>query len=1434
MPSYSEILASKTNITVNDIASVCYNLLPTEPAIIRQRPYDYTGRGVDIYTEDFQCNCYAAAYAKMHQQKLNIAFRKLPYSAFSRDINVIDWGCGQGLGTISLLEYIQSKYPNCTIHEVVLIEPSTVAISRAEANIKTWGKNIKLKVINKKFEDVEKIEIKFNTPHDTIDIFSNILDVEHVDLRAISRLLAVNNNVAHHIACISPYYFSGNRRISAFLRYFEYPLNGYIQESQTEKTYSQNFTYNFQYFKLDANARNFVSRYEYYPATQFRAAYLLDNLSHLSTEQAYQPLTYYDVYAPFDLGASISDDVHPIYAVLHNLITRGLPTKASVKIEETFYNFSDKSENYGTISFTPKNHQLELLQGVNTEQCISLLNSDASPEQLRVLELLFTPLAIARFQNLLVEALLAGKLDINAEAWNMLVVEHDVPFAQLAIDDFVQMFEHITQLSSAYSNLKLPQINLDVISSSKFSTSPLLDNPYTELTNSHRAKEYDFVLHYSSSVKEGAVENFTDLNVPNGCYFKIFSASRCSAERLIYTTDRINYKHLVYRNEQGDYIVIEENAQHLRYFLNNIFRKSDFRPGQLPILSRAVANKSVIGLLPTGGGKSLTYQLAAILQPGITIIIDPLKSLMKDQYDGLIKNGIDACAFMNSALSSDEKREVSFLMENSKLMFVFMSPERLCILDFRQRLKNMRDLHVYFAYGVIDEVHCVSEWGHDFRFSYLHLGRNLYNYVLPKQVEGEDNHISLFGLTATASFDVLADVERELSGNGAFPLEPDAVVRYENTNRLELQYDVVHVPAYDARVHFDVYEEKNALTPHILSTRQEKMLQLLQPDNVKRIKERFIERENIQDDEILQSIHTANLHVDVEPDWYKNPDAQGAAIVFCPHAQGSLGVYGSEFKTGVGDSIVSGLYENENDSKYVGLFVGSEQSSQISEDAKMKAQEEFIRGDKTIMVATKAFGMGIDKPNVRFTLNVNHSGSLEAFVQEAGRSGRDKKMALATIMYCDRVFNVQDPRTRRIIPEPVDFGVHKFFYDGNFIGIDFEKLVLVFLLSQHETLLTNEFQSNELKNQNVSGFLDTLLKADIGKELIFYISYDTDHMDFGRINNTLRQKLMPIFTTGKLKDRQNERNYAYGTVRYVDAISKAIYRMCCIGVIDDFTQDYNKQCFRIVTKRKADGQYFEHLKTFLLRYYAADRAELKTEEAKTYKGQNEIHKCLGFITGFVYDQIASKRLRAIEDMEDFCHDAIRQNDWLETNENLKDYIYYYFNSKYAREGYTAETGENFSLTDDTDKGKVSSFDILLKYMRVVDDDIVGSSGSPKNNIKHLQGAIRLIRRALTDSNPALDFLNTFCLLFLQSGKVDERMHKEMKESFMRGYYEFYKRESNKTLFKRKIERFYNDLLNRNVANEEQIQQFKDWSVIVELSFHSLWLTEFASKYTERN
>lgn len=145
------------------------------------------------------------------------------------------------------------------------------------------------------------------------------------------------------------------------------------------------------------------------------------------------------------------------------------------------------------------------------------------------------------------------------------------------------------------------------------------------------------------------------LNVDADTVYLIRSSHYKKRERTICAADNIQYPPLVTKDGTGFYVNIKEREDVLTYFLRDIFRKPSFRPGQLPILSHALADKTTIGLLPTGGGKSLTYQLSCILQPGVSIIVDPLVSLMVDQVRGLREARIDACECVNSGMNAKEK-----------------------------------------------------------------------------------------------------------------------------------------------------------------------------------------------------------------------------------------------------------------------------------------------------------------------------------------------------------------------------------------------------------------------------------------------------------------------------------------------------------------------------------------------------------------------------------------------------------------------------------------------------------------------------------------------------------------------------------------------------------------------------------------------------------
>lgn len=1468
-------------------------------------------RGTRPLTEDEAAMCYLAAYARLHTGKIHLAVDEYRRSQpFPKRINIVDWGCGQGLATFVFLDYLENLGIHVDIENVLLVEPSRLALDYAELylNKRFEGKVVSVRSVCAYFSGLEDGDLTMPGDAPVFHLFSSILDVEGIvmkDLTARFRLFGQRDNV---VFVASPKYYSGDIRIQTFVNYLNKATEiAHIEQSDKQANPKGNFTYNIWIGRLLPVPAERVLQLKFFPARQFFAEYRLDTFAGADMQPFWKSAAF-DVSAPYEIGTSYMDDVDPVYAVLSNIISRGLPTKASPFVEEALasaYGNSRRTERYGGFSYEPTISKDRILAG-----CNSLVKGDAGETDA---PLVYTPIGVARIQKTIVEALVSGHLSIDDARWKVMVEEDDVPCGALAIEDLRQMFTELVTLTEDFSSRRFPEIELSVVNG-RWTDSPLhLGATVYASRDQVPDAEFDLVIDYSSTKRPEGEYPFTKYKVRTDCYYAVYPSNGFRSRRHVYTTDLITYRTLTRTDETGQHAENLTLVGHLEYFLQLLFRKEQFRPGQLPILNRALRNKSVIGLLPTGGGKSLTYQLAALLQPGITLVVDPLQSLMKDQYDGLLANGIDCCTYINSSIKdSKERADREYQVERAECQIVFMSPERLCIFNFRKRLQNMHDSNVYFAYGVIDEVHCVSEWGQDFRFTYLHLGRNLYRFVRAK-----NGPVTLFGLTATASFDVLADVERELSGSGSYELDSDALIRCEDTNRLELQYRIVSVPVefpdegdkvvpailkqeglpwsknigYEGR---DGAVNKSTALMGVLRGLPRAARELDTRESVDRIVHGFFTRQGAE--EIPDA--GVGLEAGFKDDYYtEQNDYDEACIVFCPHRH----------KTNVSVDTCAEAIREDGSVKAVGTFYSADDDAQATEN--MANLEGFRDNHMPIMVATKAFGMGIDKPNVRYTVNVNYSNSLEAFVQEAGRAGRDRKMALATILVSDykymrvnddcpvnlyrfnsirghwfkeddfkavlgrireryglsvpsdyigvcspdsdlikldcekdsKLFNSwttcascpsfatcpkkpalkpgesyqykrvrkcceckewQKCRLRRVDAEfrttgfdgiwgtydrlmdvsrafafkPVarnfvyqspDYQHMWFFYTGNYPGRNIESQTMGELLKRIslQSFVTDADDTYEFRKEAMiegKGFMQTVLDQPVGTKLVSILSYRLEDQ-----NQAVRDLLCPERKKGESDERWIEHCQEIIDAAY----SKAIYRMCCIGFIDDFTRDYGAKTFRVLCERKPDGSYYPELRAFFRRYFSEEKAEREMRNAMQRGRENEIIDCLAYLTEFIYENLAVKKKRALDEMRAFCNEGIENNrrqNWKLTNEDLKDHLFYYFNSKYAREDYLADNGEPYSLTVDTDYGKESPLNIVHKYVRVVEEEIGGTN--QVDNLKHLQGAVRIIMRSLTQDNPVIDLLNVFCILALGEHKRNGSIHANLERSYANAYW----------------------------------------------------------------
>ncbi len=351
--------------------------------------------------------------------------------------------------------------------------------------------------------------------------------------------------------------------------------------------------------------------------------------------------------------------------------------------------------------------------------------------------------------------------------------------------------------------------------------------------------------------------------------------------------------------------------------LNRYFGYDSFRPGQSGIVSAILTGRDVLGVMPTGAGKSICYQIPAAILPGVAIVISPLISLMRDQVDALNDVGLPA-AFINTTQTPDEQDLVFAQALSGQIKLLYVAPERL----ETERFRNFA-VRVPISLVAVDEAHCVSQWGQDFRSSYLGIG---------EFIAGLPTRPTVAAFTATATERVRRDIVSILGLH-----TPSITVT--GFDRPNLYFDVISMPRKD---------KASWVASYIAS----------------------------------------------------HPDESG--IVYCATRKETEALAES-LNSAVAELRAAGGADVSDIGTIAVAYHGG-----MSADTREKAQRDFVTDRVPVVVATNAFGMGIDKSNVRFVIHHNMPESIEAYYQEAGRAGRDGEPSRCTLLW-----NESDIVTRR-------------------------------------------------------------------------------------------------------------------------------------------------------------------------------------------------------------------------------------------------------------------------------------------------------------------------------------------------------------------------------------------------------------------------------------
>ena len=778
-----------------------------------------------------------------------------------------------------------------------------------------------------------------------------------------------------------------------------------------------------------------------------------------------------------------------------------------------------------------RNYFTALRKDLEQSEQIQKIKSFVDEKRFNGQELKYDLVAISRLQRLLIEQICRGHFDeVNNHSLEIITdFNSTIRWQELALEDLKNTYEHFRYYEK--TSAKFPFIKISEVK--EFS-----DEPKTTKIR------FNLLQHNDDTFKDAGV-----IYVHNHQLNAHYIPSKDTPLK------RRNVFHKPLTNKGIDQIPVRGLRKNLKELSYLTFGHSDFRTGQFEIISASLTSHATLGLLPTGGGKSLCFQLPGAIFPGCTVVVCPITALVRDHFLELSEFGFNSRAdFISSEKTGSSRDYVLHKWEQGQLKFLFVSPEQFQKKSFREHFKSMYGKGLLNRV-VIDEVHCISEWGHDFRTSYLNLAGTIKKF---------GPEVPITCLTATASVKVIEDIQIE------FDLESD-----------------------DVSYHMD-------------SSREELTFRLQKPEN----KAKYLK-------EILQDRYAS-----------ENLNNQSPFIIFCPLKNDN------QVGNRLGVSGITDLARESLPSLKIGSFTGDPHPKAWQPHLEFEAIGETSRKPKNYdtfketvqrlfkanklagIVATKAFGMGVNKPNVRMTIHNGMPASMEALYQEAGRAGRDQKPA-----DCITIFTPE-----KQIPEKL--------HDAN---VDLEELTKMFKemtnggdLNQQLYFLTSSNKTIETELEECAIVLSSLRKK--GSEGLFILNEENVSQGDGDVINTSR-------------DRTKE---------------KTIYRLKQLGYISDWTvENFKNGIYEVDWKDQNTEEVSDRIIKTIKKYTGTDanleKLEIKIGAVISRKDVVPEKGLMRVLLKWNYEHFVYNRRQSLKNLYEECEN-------FESPEKFKTKLESYFKS----------------------------------------------------------------------------------------------------------------------------------------------------------------------------